>query len=151
MKTKGIRILDKKNNIVSVELLDILSEIPKGHSFDWSILHLYATGCLSEHQSIPAFEEKIRQSEKGFLVSWEELNDLAKKFWDLIDITIIGCADKSLIQRYDNSKKMYETCDFVIEMIDSGYWEVFSKNIKWIDQLATKFQKVEFLAPDFQK
>lgn len=59
MKTKGIRILDKKNNIVSVELLDILSEISEGNSFCWSILYLYATGHLSEHKSMPAFEEEI--------------------------------------------------------------------------------------------
>ncbi len=151
MKPKGIRILDKKKNIVSVELLDILSDISNGNSFYWSILHLYATGWLSEAQSMTVFEEKINQSKKGFLVTWEKLNDLAQNFWDLMDITIIGCIDKSLIQRYDNSQEMYETCDFVIEMIDSGYWEIFSKNIKWIDLLATKFQKVEFLAPDFQK
>jgi hypothetical protein len=45
---------------------------------------------------------------------------------------------------------MYETCDIVIEMIDGGSWEVFSKNVTWINQLAKKFQSVEFLASDFQ-
>ena len=57
MKTKGIRILDKINNTVSVELSDILHEIPDGDSFYWSILYLYATGNLGEEQSIPDFEK----------------------------------------------------------------------------------------------
>ena len=40
---------------------------------------------------------------------------------------------------------MYETCDFVIEMVDSSYWEVFSKNEQLIDRLAAKFKDVQFL------
>lgn len=46
---------------------------------------------------------------------------------------------------------MYETCDIVIEMIDGGFWEIFSKDIAWIDRLAKKYKKIEFLTPDFQK
>ena len=38
MKTKGIRILDKKNNIVSVELSDILSEIPELSDLKFDII-----------------------------------------------------------------------------------------------------------------
>jgi hypothetical protein len=44
MKIKGIRILDKKNNIISVELPEILEQINDGDSFFWSVLYLYATG-----------------------------------------------------------------------------------------------------------
>ena len=47
-------------------------------------------------------------------------------------------------------KEMYETCDIVIEMIDGGFWEIFSKNVAWINQLAEKFQNIEFLTSDFQ-
>ena len=38
----------------------------------------------------------------------------------------------------------------VIEMIDGGCWEVFSKNETLIDQLANKFQFIELLTSDFQ-
>lgn len=145
MKVKGIRISDKKNNIVSVELPDILIEIPDGNSLYWSVLYLYATGSLGENQSIPALEEQIRKSEKGLCISWDELNNLSKKFWDLIDITIIGCQDKSLLKRYDDDQKMRETCNVVIEMIDSGYWEVFAKDEKLIKKLCQKYKDIEFL------
>lgn len=145
MKIKGIRISDKKNNIVSVELPNILIEIPDGHSLYWSVLYLYATGNLDNNQSMPVFEEQIRTSGSGLIISWYELNNLAKKFWDLMDITIIGCKDKLLLQRYDDDQKMHETCDIVIEMIDSGCWEIFSKDEKFIKKLSRKYKDVEFI------
>jgi len=151
MKTKGLRISDKKNNIVSVELSDILKEITRGNSFYWSILYLYGTGCLDDGQPMPAFEEKIKRAKNGFVLTWEELNNLAEKFWDLVDITIIGSKDKSLVKRFDNDEEMHEKCDIVIEMIDSGYWEIFAKDLDLIFRLKNKFKETELLDPNFEK
>lgn len=148
---KGIRILDKKNKIVSVEMPDILNEINDGTQFYWSILHLYASGNLGEGKSIPIFEEQIKNAQKGLFISWNELNSLSYKFYDLMDILIIGCKDKSLVHRYESDREMYEMCDIVIEMIDSSYWEVFSKDNALIDRLAIKFNDIKFLEPDFEK
>jgi len=145
MKTKGIQISDKKNNLVSVELPDILVEISEGNSLNWSILYLYAVGHLDLNQSMPNFEEQIRNSNKGFLISWDDLNKLSKQFWDLIDITIIGCKDKILIKRYENDEEMYQKCDIVIEMIDSGYWQIFSRDPKLINKLLKKFKKTKII------
>ena len=150
MKIKGIRILDKKNNIISVELPEILEQINDGDSFFWSVLYLYATGDLGEKQSIPFLEQQIKKSERGLLLSWNQLNDLANKFWDLIDITIIGCKDQLMLKKYQDDQQMHEKCDIVIEMIDSGCWEIFSKDLAWIDQLGKKYKKVEFIFSDFQ-
>lgn len=145
MKTKGIRISDKINNIVSVELKEIFQEISNGSSFYWSILYLYSTGSLDEGQSIPDFEKKIKEAANGLLLTWAELNILSNKLWDIIDITIIASKDKSIIKRYDNDQEMYEKCDIVIEMIDSGYWEVYSKDQAFLDKLQGKFRETEIL------
>ena len=40
---------------------------------------------------------------------------------------------------------------FAIEMIDSGYWEIFSNDKILIDKLAKKFKDTQFLESDFQK
>ncbi len=149
--TKGIRILDKKNRVVAVELPDILEEISNGNQLEWSILYLQTTGDLGKGKSVPEFEQQIIDSEKGLFITWKELDDLSQKFWDLMDISLIGCKDKNLLRRYENDQEMYETCDIVIEMIDSGYWEVFSKDENLINRLASKFKDVEFLKPDFEK
>ena len=151
METKGIRILDKKNRIVCVELPDILKEIHNGSSLHWSILYLCASGHLGEGKSIPEFEKQIYDSEKGFFIKWEDLNSLSNKFYEVIDIIIIGCTSKELLLRYENDQEMYETCDLVIEMVDSSYWEVFSKDEELINRLASKFKEIEFLEPDFKR
>lgn len=151
MKVKGIRILDKVNRIVSVELPDILEEIPHGNLFHWSILCLEAMGHLGEGKSMPVFEKQIDCSERGQFISWSELNMLSKKFYQIIDVTIIGCKDKNLLHRYESDKEMYETCDIVIEMIDSSYWKLFSKDEQLINRLASKFKEITFLTSDFEK
>jgi hypothetical protein len=149
MKTKGIRILDKENNLVSVELPDILEKIPEGNLFSWSILYLEATGHLGEDKSIPVFEEQILKSEKGFYITWDDLKLLASKLWDVMDLVLIGCKDKNLLHRYENDQEMYETCDVVIEMFDSSYWEIFSKDDQLLLRLEKKFREVLNLTSDF--
>lgn len=151
MKAKGIRILDKKNNTVSVELPDILQEIHNGNLLSWSILYLEATGHLGEGQSITDFEKLIKYSKKGLFITWDNLNALSHKFYDLMHIIIIGSKDDALLRRYEKDQEMYETCDVVIEMFDSSYWEIFSKNEDLINRLAAKFKDIKLLESDFLK
>lgn len=150
MKTKGIRIYDKENRVV-VGIDGILKEIPHGECFHWSILFLDASGHLGEGKSIVEFSDLINESERGFFIEWDELNDLVKKFWQIIDMLIIGCHDAKLLKRYEDDQEMYETCDIVIEMDDSCFWEVFSKDEQIINNLASKFKKIKFLESDYEK
>lgn len=151
MKTQGIRILDKTNGTVSVNLPDILEEIHNGESVHWSILYLYAVGDLGENESIPVFEQKINKSLKGFPISWEKLNLIAKKIYQIYDIILIASSNKELLHRYEDDQVMYETCDIVIEMVDCSFWEVFSKDEQLIQRLEKKFQHTKLLKADFEK
>lgn len=126
MRTKGIRIYDSVGEVVRVTLPVILEEVENGNLYHWSILFLDAMGDLGEDKSIPVFQEQIYESEKGFFIGWQELDDLSKKFYQVIDIDLLGCKDISLTKRYKSDREMYETCDIVIQMIDSSYWEIFS-------------------------
>lgn len=45
---------------------------------------------------------------------------------------------------------MYETYNIAIEMFDSTYWKVFSKDEDLINRLAAKFKNIEFWVSDFQ-
>lgn len=146
MTVKGIKIYEHQ----SENLIDILKEIHHGDLLHWSILNLYASGHLGEGKSIVDFENQILKSEKGFFISWNDLISLSNKFWEIIQILIIGCKDEKLLHRYESDQEMYETCDIVIELIDSAFWEVFSKDEDLINRLAAKFKKIEFLESDFQ-
>ena len=149
--TKGIRILDKKDRVVIVKLSDILNEINDGDCYVWSILYLQTTGDLGPGKSIPEFEDQIIESEKGLLIKWNELEELSQKFDVLMDILLIASMKKDVLKRYENDQEMYETCDIVIELVDSGYWEIFSKDDHLIDRLASKFKDIKFLETDFEK
>ena len=63
-----------------------------------------------------------------------------------MDIIVIGSKDKDSLHRYDNDQEMYESCDIVIEMVDSNFWEVFSKDPSLIARLKAKFKETELLA-----
>jgi hypothetical protein len=150
MKTRGIRISDDKKRVVIVTLSDILIEIPNGKSLYWSILYLEAIGRLGVGTSMLTFENQINDSENGLIITWDDLSLLSKKFDQVIDVTIIGSKNKSFLQRYENNREMYETCDIVIEMIDSSYWKVFSKDENLIKRLLAKFKQTELLNSEME-
>ena len=151
MMSKGLRISDEKNEIISFKLPDILKEIKNGNDFHWAILDFDGSGALGEDKPIPGFKRQILDSENGYFISWDELFSLSFKFWEIVDITLIGCKNQKLLKFYEDEIEMYETCDIVIEMIDSSFWQVFSKDEELINRLAKKFKEVEFLEPDFER
>ena len=151
MNSKGIRIPDKKNHVICVTLSNILDEINNGNSLYWSVLFLEASGDFEDAISTPLNEEQIRMSEKGLFLTWLDLNILSKKIDQTIWLTLIGCKNKNNACRYKEDQDMYETCDITIEMIDSWYWEVFSKDETLINRLAAKFENTKFLESNFEK
>lgn len=151
MNTKGVRILDKENGVVSVQLHDILREVSNGHLFTWSILCFDSMVDLGKDKSILEFEKVINDSKKDSFITWEELNILSKKFHQIIDMVLLGCKDKNSLRRYEHDRDMCETCDIVIDMIDTSYWEVFSKDDHLINRLASKFKDIQFLTSDLRK
>ncbi len=155
MNTHGVRILDKIGRIVCVKLGDILEEIQNGELLHWSIIYIYGMGRLDDKSLVVNLEEKIKKSEKGVFMSWQELNMLSSKIdkddVDIFDIVIIGCSDSGLLRKYDNDQEMYEICDITIAKIDSGYWEVFSKDDEFIKNLSLKFKEIELLESDYER
>ena len=141
MKSKGIRVLDEEGGVVCVELPDILGEIKDGEEFNWSILYVYVVGDLGEGILLSEFEQSVNQSERGLFISWDELNKVSLKFFDIYDVIILGCRNAELLRRYKRDQEKYETCDICIEMFDSCFWEVFSKDKSLIDRLAKKLDR----------
>ena len=149
MKTTGIRISDIKDG-KCISLNKILQNISDETQFFWALLWLDVTPLKNEGKYLIALQKKTNQSENGLIVTFDLLIEISNKIFQEIDITIIACKTKETIHRYKKDREMYEICDMVIEMIDGGCWEVFSKNMTLIDQLANKFQVIELLASDFQ-
>jgi hypothetical protein len=149
MNTKGLRISDIKEG-KCIPLSEILTNIPCTSQLNWGLLWFDVNPIKKEGKSLSEIQKKINKSKDGFPCAFNLLVELYEKIFQEIDVLIIGCSLKKNVHRYDKDQKMYETCDFVIEMIDGSFWEVFSKNVNWIDQLAKKYNEVEFLSSDFQ-
>ena len=151
MKTNGLRIVDREEKVIVVRLFDILEEIREGNSLSWSILEISGVGYYDIGQSYTDLVNKVKKSKTGLVVSWNELNEISRNFEQIIWLSLIGCKDNNNLHHYKSDKEMYETCDIVIEMIDSCYWEVFSKDVQLLARLASKFKNVKVLESDFQQ
>jgi hypothetical protein len=138
MNTKGIRISDIKDG-KCIPLSEVLTNIPYANQLTWALLWFDVTPIKKEGQLIIELQKKVNESEEGFLCTFEVSTELSRKIFQEIEILIIGCKTREHIHRYEEDQEMYETCDTVIEMIDGGSWEIFSKNISWVDQLARKY------------
>src|SRR5690242_3339399 len=140
MKTTGIRISDIKGG-KCIPLSELLETIPHEMQFFWGLLWLDVTPLINEGKYLIELQTKINQSDNGLIISFDSLVEISKKIFQEIEVTIVACKKKENIRRYKEDKEMYETCDIVIEMIDGGFWEIFSKSMPFmIDQLAKKFQ-----------
>ena len=150
MKNKGIRISDIIDG-KCISLCELLLSIPDISSMNWSLLWLDAVSVKNEGEIIMKLQTKTNNSQDGLPCTFESLIEVSKKVFQEIEILIIGCKNKVYCHRYKDDQEMYETCDITIEMIDGGYWEIFSKNIDWINYLASRYTEVEFIDTDFQK
>lgn len=147
MKTYGIRISDGKGEVLRPVLSDILEEIKNGDLFYWSVLFLDGTPSPGQGAFLVEYEKKISDSEHGLLSSWENLTRLSNKFFQMFEITVLGCKNKDLLLRYEKEEDMHNACDIVIDLIDCAFWEVFSKDHELIERLKAKFKETELLDP----
>jgi hypothetical protein len=147
METYGIRISDGLGDVLSPTLSSILEEINYGESFNWCILFLDGTPNPGEGQFLIEYEKKINDSEKGLLISWDELKDLSEKFFQMFEITVLGSRNINLLHPYQEERDMYKACDIVIELIDCAFWEVYVKDGKIIERFKRKFKEIEILGP----
>ena len=150
MKIYGIRILDKDKHVVSVRLVDILVFIELGGLFYWMITFSDVMPSRGNEDFIMEMEKQITPL-RGCPINWKDLKLLSDKIYQEIDLTIVGCKNKRFLYKYSTDQEMHEMCDISIEMIDSSYWQVFSKDEDLINRLTSKFKEVKFLTPDFEK
>lgn len=142
-ETKAIEIHgNKTEKVISVELKDILNCITDGNSCTWSILWLEAVG----HRggiSILDLEKSIKSSKNGLVLEWAELLELSDKFYQVIEIILVGDNEYSNLKRYDTDEEMYSNCCYTIELLDSSYWIIHSKNLKTIECLKKNLEGVK--------
>lgn len=148
MGANAIRILDTKDEVVSVKLSDILATIRNGEQLFWSFLLLDSVAEKEYVNEISEFEKEISHSLDGKECDWNELIKLAPKLFQEIDLILIGCKNRENLHRYLTDDEMYEKCEVVIEMIDSSYWEIHSPYLKLLELFEDRFNNTVLLDSD---
>ena len=151
MQTRGIRIHDSKDNVLSVKISDILEEIQNGIILNWCVLFLDGIPSPGKGNSVNAYKTKINTSKEGLQLKWNEICLIADDFFQIFEVVILGCKAQEFLHRYDNDPEMYKSCDIVIELIDCAFWQIFSKDQDLIDRLKRKFKESEFIRPIFDR
>jgi hypothetical protein len=142
MKSDAVKIYGNNVQLLSIKLTNILECIDNGDEYKWSILWLDAIGDL-KGKPILDLEKEIRDSENGLSIEWDDLVQLSREFDQVIEILIIGDKDASIIKRYDSDEEMHSKCQYTIELLDSSYWIVHSKNSDSLKGIRNNLQGVE--------
>ena len=124
---KAIRIYgDSHKTYLDISLHDILAIVKDGEKYSWSILWLQAIGEIE--QGVVSLEDEIKKREEGLIVDWSELQKLSLSLDQVIEILLIGDWDRSKLHKYGSDQELYNSCEMVMELIDSTYWEVDLKD-----------------------
>lgn len=134
---KIVRIKSNENHLLEVTLEDVLSLIQAGEKYSWSILWMEAVSKVN--MGIQDIEERIKTLEKGLIIDWAELKTLSGSLSQVIEILIIGDPDINNIRKYESDQLMYVNCRYVLELIDSSYWEICSKDVKLLSDILSNF------------
>lgn len=113
--------------ILDLELSDILKLIPDGSDYQWKILWIEAVSKQNDDLDIISLEKKVKIN--GLKLSFKELKILSSKLYQIIEFVLVGKKDDiDKINKSLSDNLMKRESDFFIELIDSSYWEITSKN-----------------------
>ena len=62
------------------------------------------------------------------MLDWKELFELSNRFNQIIEVLIIGDHDSANLHRYSTDVEMHKKCNYTLELVDSSYWIVTSKD-----------------------
>jgi hypothetical protein len=138
---KKIRITGKSDEtILTIKLKDILECIVNPSIYKWNLLWIEGIGTYEE--SILDFEAKINESNNGIQFEFDELIKLSDSMDQIIELTLIADIESDKLIRYDTDDKMYKNCKYVIELIDSSFWEFTSSDSNDLEVIKEKLNGV---------
>lgn len=139
-----IRITDSQKNVLSFDLIDILSVIkPFASNLIWSVIALDAIDKDGNELSDPLGSTK--NSSEGHVLDWNDLFLLSQKFLQIMDGVFIACQERRVIPIKGSGDIDFSSCDIVIHANDSTCWDVITNDKRIIDALKNNFKRVEII------
>ncbi len=133
----GIRIHTDDPDV----LLTVLELLPDAKALRWFIFEV--DGVSIDHPDIPTITEMIAEVEGsnfGYEISAYQLNELPGFFADIWWLTIIGQKEQ-VVSKHTDEQTTYAQSDIVIDMFDSSYWDIYSKDPAYIAALTDALGK----------
>ena len=124
-----------------VRLLDLLG--PEGEQLSWRILELEASGDLSRlGRTVQSLEIEVRNSKNGLPITWSDLVILARTLSQVINTKITGYRGELADSQSSGVQDLYNTCEIILEAIDSSLWRIYVRDRKVGDRLRAAFRDV---------
>ncbi len=88
------------------------------------------------------FKSYVKNSGNGILYNYNTLIELSSSFTQIIDILICGDMNLEKLKRYESDEDTIRECTFVIELVDSSYWEVSTNDLASINNIKKRLSGV---------
>lgn len=122
-------------------LLDDIGNI--GDDYICSILELEAEGDLGDTQTYIDIDNAIKD-QNGYCLTWHKLKELASKFDQVINTTIVASIDTNFITTHkDDFENIYKNFPLVIAILDGDFWEVSTSDENLVKKIKSKYKHVE--------
>lgn len=129
---------------LAFDLRELLVQLPPDKkALNWSILGLWAVA--QDDTDVGEIEARVDASPVGLRMTGAELWDLAGRLLQVIDGTIVAFSD-SPPTRSDSDLR--ESCEIVIEAIDSTLWRVYTRDPAVSNRLRQTFADVREVSPE---
>lgn len=142
---KGIKINGDDEDVLSVRLENILNCIQNRRSeVFWGVLWVYVTIKQGVNCNVLEFEEGVNKSEHGKLFSLDKILRLSGKIDQAIELLVIGDTNIENITKYKSDELMRENCEYIIELVDSSFWLVYTKDDDFIQNIFQELPGVKY-------
>ncbi len=117
-------------------LKEMLSFVPD-NKWIWAVLEFYGVGIAPAGLAMPDFEERLRDLEKGWLFSWEELCLFANDIEQVFDCFIVAVDSVDKIRKPIEVDEPPQNCFIALEAFDSHEWIIWSDAPELLSRFST--------------
>lgn len=131
---------------LAFDLKDLLSTLAAwGSDLAWSVFFLRAAG-----EDIIRLERVSDSNPHGIALNWRELLILSDRITQTYDGVFVGCARGGALPRHrgDGEIEIPDSCELMLEAVDSTYWVVAATGPGAIKAIQARFRHTEPYEPD---
>ena len=136
-----LKIEKIENGLLAVHFKDFSRFLPSKALY-WSILFVDGVSTPGQGMTMEKLEELVNKSPRGLVISWERLISIIDDLYDIHHLEIVAEWSLDKIRKYGSRVEMYEESYISIELFDSAYWLISSKDESIIDEIVRELPDI---------